>query len=561
MGTKEKFYSLFMASVILKLFVLFLLTMLAAPAAAENFTNSTGNFTEPATGDITKSTTEDFTKSTDGNLTVHFIDVGQGDSILLEYVNYVKSEGIKSLDYVVATHPHEDHIGGMDVILNDFPIGKFIDSGYTHTTQTYEDMLNMILSKNIPFTTVKRGDKINFASGIVVQVLNPGSSYFTDDLNQNSVVLKVTDRKVSFLFMGDAGVEAENAIIKDGYNVNSDILKVGHHGSSTSSGSTFISAVSPKVSVIEVGAGNEYGHPYAGTLDTLQKASTVYRTDLDGTVTVTTDGSTYTVSTENTQVTSPTVPTETEDTGSSNSGSSGSHSSGGSHHSSGGSGGGAGGSPEPQKNVEVKDTTKVFISGDKPVYFNFTNDVTVVDYISFTSEKTVGKTTAIVENLKDKSSLVSELPDGIAYKSFNVWVGNAGYGDSSSILDAAISFKVDKSWIQENNIDPSSILLYKYDGKKKEWEKLSVNLENEDNEFLYFTANVPGYSSFVITGEKGKQSTLESEPVATVKSGNVKDSASTIAAKATEGNEKSPGFELVFGLVSLLCIFLKSRGR
>jgi PGF-pre-PGF domain-containing protein len=241
--------------------------------------------------------------------------------------------------------------------------------------------------------------------------------------------------------------------------------------------------------------------------------------------------------------------------------SSGSHSSGGSHHSSGGSGGGTGGSPEPQKNVAVKDTTKVFIYGDKPVYFNFTNNVTVVDYISFTSEKTVGKTTAIVENLKNKSSLVSKLPDGIVYKSFNVWVGNAGYGDSSSILDAAISFKVDKSWTQENDMDPSSILLYKYDGEKKEWEKLSVNLGNEDNEFLHFTANVPGYSSFVITGEKDEKSTLATEPVATSTASSTKDNTSTIAAKAIEGNEKSPGFELVFGLVSLLCMSLKSRGR
>jgi len=187
--------------------------------------------------------------------------------------------------------------------------------------------------------------------------------------------------------------------------------------------------------------------------------------------------------------------------------------------------------------------------------------VTVVDYISFTSEKTVGKTTAIVENLKNKSSLVSELPDGIVYKSFNVWVGNAGYGDSNSILDAAISFKVDKSWTQENDMDPSSILLYKYDGEKKEWEKLSVNLENEDNEFLHFTANVPGYSSFVITGEKEEKSTLATEPVATSTASSTKDNTSTIAAKAIEGNEKSPGFELVFGLVSLLCMSLKSRGR
>ena len=99
--------------------------------------------------------------------------------------------------------------------------------------------------------------------------------------------------------MGDAGIEAENEIMKDGYNVDADILKVGHHGSRTASGAPFISAVSPDISVIEVGAGNDYGHPYQNTLDRLHQVSKVYRTDLDGTITVTTDGSSYSVSTEN----------------------------------------------------------------------------------------------------------------------------------------------------------------------------------------------------------------------------------------------------------------------
>ena len=238
------------------------------------------------------------------------IDAGEsstGDDV----AEYITSEGITSLDYVVATHPHADHIGGMSDILKTFPIGQFLDSGYPHTSRTYEHMLETIDSSNIPFTTVKRGDKIDFASGVVVEVLNPGGSYFTDDLNQNSVVLKVTDGSVSFLLMGDAGIEAEDAIMKDGYNVDADILKVGHHGSSTSSGETFISAVSPAVSIIEVGAGNEYGHPHTEALETLQKASTVYRTDVDGTVTVTTDGSAYTVTTEKTTVTGSTVLSET----------------------------------------------------------------------------------------------------------------------------------------------------------------------------------------------------------------------------------------------------------
>ena len=207
-----------------------------------------------------------------GNLTVHFIDVGQGDSILLErgddtmlidageigkgddVASYVKSEGITSLDYVVATHPHSDHIGGISVILIDFPIWHFLDSGYPYTSKTYENMLATIDKKNIPFSTPKRGDNINFSSGINVQVLNPGCTYFTDDVNQNSIVLKITDGKVTFLLMGDAGIEAENAIMGAGYNVDADVLKVGHHGSRTASCASFISAVSPAVSVIEVGA-------------------------------------------------------------------------------------------------------------------------------------------------------------------------------------------------------------------------------------------------------------------------------------------------------------------
>jgi len=253
------------------------------------------------------------------NLTVNFLDVGQGDSILVKYDNktmlidagekdkgevisaYLKNQDIATLDYVVATHPHSDHIGGMVDILNSFKVEHFIDSGYPYTSKTYEDMLTTIDKKNIPFETPKRGDKINFAPGIDVQVLNSGNSYFTDDLNQNSIVLKITDGTVSFLLTGDVGIEAENEIMKAGYNVNADILKVGHHGSRTSSSASFINAVSPAVSVIEVDAGNDYGHPHKETLDRLQKVSKVYRTDLDGTITITTDGSKYTVTTQKTE--------------------------------------------------------------------------------------------------------------------------------------------------------------------------------------------------------------------------------------------------------------------
>ena len=281
-----------------------------APKTEQTIPSSTAKQPTPSAGQNKE------IPATGGNLTINFLDVGQGDSILLEHgadsmlidsgeigkgddvASYVKSEGITSLDYVVATHPHSDHIGGMSVILNDFPIGHFVDSGYAYTSKTYENMLTTIDQKGIPFVTPKRGDKIDFSSGIDVQVLNPSSTYFTDDVNQNSIALKVTDGKVTFLLMGDAGLEAESAIMKDGYDVNADILKVGHHGSRTASGASFISAVSPGVSVIEVGAGNDYGHPHQETLDRLQKVSKVYRTDLDGTITISTDGSAYSVTTQ-----------------------------------------------------------------------------------------------------------------------------------------------------------------------------------------------------------------------------------------------------------------------
>lgn len=252
-----------------------------------------------------------------GNLTVHFIDVGQGDSILVEYdgktmlidagennagptvTAFLQEQGISSLDYVVATHPHADHIGGMLTMLNEYPIGQFIDPGYPHTSQTYEKMLTAIDKKNIPFHVAQRGETIDLAQGIEIRVFNPGKKQ-SDDLNENSVVLKITDRDVSFLLMGDAGLEAEGSIMADGYDVDADILKVGHHASTSGSGQNFIQAVGPEVSIIEVGADNDYGHPHAEILQRLQSVSTVYRTDDHGTITITTDGSTYTVTTKKT---------------------------------------------------------------------------------------------------------------------------------------------------------------------------------------------------------------------------------------------------------------------
>ncbi len=358
-------------------------------------------------------------------------------------------------------------------------------------------------------------------------------------------------------------------IIVQGEQIQEKILPVAYFDSNTTSGSAPLSVQFTDLSEYATGRYWDFGD---GANSTEQNPIHTYFAAGNYTVNLTvgngngTSSNTATINVlEGSTSTGGSDSGESSSDGSTNGGSSNSddndHHSSGNHGSSGGSGGGTGGSPEPQKNVAVKDTTKVFIPGDRPVCFNFTNKVTVVDSINFTSEKTMGKTTAIVEDLKNKSALVPALPEGIVYKSFNVWVGNGGYGDSDNIQNAAISFKVGKSWIKENEIDPSSIVLYKYNDEKKEWVKLSVNPTSEDEKSLHFTANVPGYSSFVITGEKGKQSKLESEPVATVKMGTSKDNGSTIATKAAVENEKAPGFELVFGFVSLLGVFLKSRGR
>jgi beta-lactamase superfamily II metal-dependent hydrolase len=251
------------------------------------------------------------------NLTVHFLDVGQGDSELLQFAgknvlidgsdqdagpkveSYLRSHGVSSQDLLVSTHPHEDHIGGLKTILNDIPIGQILDSGQVHTSQTFQNYLNLIDRKNISFSTAKRGQTIDLDPAIKIEVLSPPATHFADDLNQNSIVLKVTYNKVSFLFMGDAGFEAEDSIMAAGYDLKSTVLKVGHHGSASSTGTYFLSKVRPEVEIIEVGTSNDYGHPSGKTLSALQSASSkIYRTDLNGNIVVTTDGQSYSVTTE-----------------------------------------------------------------------------------------------------------------------------------------------------------------------------------------------------------------------------------------------------------------------
>ncbi len=248
------------------------------------------------------------------DMRVHFIDVGQGDSILIESPNgktmlvdggvkgvgqevvaYLKGLGVNKLDIVVATHPDADHIGGLIPVLNTVPIKQFYDSGKVHTSQTFEEMLTLIDEKSIPYHVPKTGDMLDFDKDLLVKVLN--ADEYAADNNDASIVLKITYGNVSFLLTGDAGVALEKEMLQ--YDVRATVLKAGHHGSNTSSSMDFIQAVKPKVTILSYGQDNKYGHPHAEVMERLQAVgSKVYATAEAGTIIVSTDGVNYAVNNE-----------------------------------------------------------------------------------------------------------------------------------------------------------------------------------------------------------------------------------------------------------------------
>ncbi len=247
--------------------------------------------------------------------------------------------------------------------------------------------------------------------------------------------------------------------------------------------------------------------------------------------------------------------------------SSGGSSSGGS--SSGGSGG-AGGSPEPAKNVKVKELSQTFIKSGSPVKFDLAKNATSIVYLNFDSKKTVGKTTTIVEMLKNKSTLTPDAPAGEVYNYMNIWVGNGGYGsDEDNLENAVICFKVEKSWLQEKGIDQSSISLNRYNDKK--WSELPTTLLREDNKYLYFTAETPGFSPFAITGNvAAKESGTEIQPETGGSKENTGSTPEDLEQQPGKEDNTStpekesngtgiPGFEMIYGIAGLLTVFLHKR--
>lgn len=246
-----------------------------------------------------------FNSNIESKLEIYFLDVGQADSILIkqddksvvidagnnedgEYiVDFLKKDiGLDNIDLLVGTHPHEDHIGGLDNIIESFDIENIYMPDAISTSKTFEEVIDAIEKKNYSITIPKINSEVKLGD-MLFNVLYVGNE--EDDLNNTSIVLRLDFGNTSYLFTGDATSEVEELILDK--NISVDVLKVGHHGSRYSTTNEFLNKVNPKYAIIMVGRDNSYGHPTKETINKLEKNNVkIFRTDEDGTIKLVSDG-------------------------------------------------------------------------------------------------------------------------------------------------------------------------------------------------------------------------------------------------------------------------------
>jgi len=287
----------------------------SVPAETENTDSKENNINEESkskdTADVanatqnTDSKEEKTSSKLNGELKIHYINVGQGDSILIQQgdatmlidagpdanttANYLKGQGIKKIDILVGTHPHADHIGGMPAVINGFEINKIYMPKVTHTSKIFENTMESIKAKGMKISTPHPGDSFKLGNADCT-ILAPNSSSY-DNLNNYSIVLRIKFGNNSFIFDGDAESLSEGEILQKQLDIQSDVIKLGHHGSKTATSQSYLNKVNPKYAVISCGKGNSYGHPHAETMAKLKERNIkVYRTDENGTIICTSDG-------------------------------------------------------------------------------------------------------------------------------------------------------------------------------------------------------------------------------------------------------------------------------
>lgn len=252
-----------------------------------------------------------------GILQISYLDVGQGDSAYIKVNDFdilidagprsdsdklmeqLKEKNIDDFEIVIATHPHEDHIGGMTKVFEEYDVESFYMPKATSTTKTFENMINAVKNEGLKVQVIKEGTSFDLGEGAKIEVYSPIQDSY-DNLNNYSPIMKLIYGNNTFIFTGDAEKEVEKEVLeKYSNNLNADVIKFGHHGSSTSSSEEFIEAISPKYGIISCGVDNSYGHPHRETLDVINKMDIkTYRTDKQGEITIISDGNEIEIKTE-----------------------------------------------------------------------------------------------------------------------------------------------------------------------------------------------------------------------------------------------------------------------